>query len=275
MTLYKCLTLRRRSASRALYSLARALRPRIVCTDWIRFEGQTGEAANLCKIAILLAAAKACGLRRTVGGDAQSYGYEIVRNYEESDFLACDLLFLRGHPTKYQLDHDRDAQGRLLLNREFVRGLHLGNAWRRIVVSNEVRQCLQDAHLIGLQFQEAVPHDKESTADGPFWELQSSVVLPKMANTDQMKYIGMRDAPATPFDRDYSRMVFIDEPPYRSGEIHYRRSDLARLGQFDIAQTFELYRQPHRELVISQRFYQACGGAGILLSLEPVRIDPQ
>jgi len=223
---------------------------------------------------MLLALGRAFGLHRTIGGDAGSYGYEIVRNYDESDFATCALLFLGGSETKHQIEHDRDAQGRLLLNTEFTRELRFGNAWRRIIVSAEVRQHLESAHLIGLQFQEAVRRDPSANSPGLFWELQSSIVLPKMANTHQMKYVGMRGAPHTPFDGDYSRTVFLDDPPYRSGEIHYHRSDLAPLGEFDVAQTFELYRQPHRELIVSQRFYQICLEHDIRLSLEPVRVDP-
>jgi hypothetical protein len=225
---------------------------------------------------MLVALGKAFGLHRTIGGDAGSYGYEVVRNYNESDFATCELLFLGGSPMKHQVEHDRDAQGRLLLNSEFMRELQLGNVWRRIVVTKEVRRILESAHLIGLQFQEAVPRSKSPPEiSDSFWELQSSIVLPKMANVHQMKYIGMRGAPHTPFDGDYSRMIFLDDPPFRFGEIHYRRSDLTALGRFDIAQTFELYRQPHRELVISQQFYRVCLEHDIKLHLEPVRIDPK
>ncbi len=274
VTLYRCFTLRRTAAPHALYSLSRALRPQIVCSDWLRFEGRTGEKTNLWKIATLVVLGRAFGLRRTVGGGPGSYGYEVVRIYEESDFAACQLLLFGGHATKRQVKDARNAQGRLMLNTDFMHGLRLGNAWTRIVVSDDVRRILEGAGLVGLQFQEAVPRDRDAPACADrFWELQSSVVLPKMSNTHQLKYTGMHGAPHQPFDGDYSRMVFLDDPPYRSGEIHYRRSDLAQFDRFDVANTFELYRQPHRVLVISQRFYQTCHAHCIDLWLEPVRLD--
>lgn len=274
MTIYKRFSLDRRQAPRPLYLIASALRTRKIGTDHVDIEARTGQTSRLWGVAVLVALSKVYGLERTPQGSPGTYGLDIARNYEESDFAACELMLLGGSPTKHQTQDDRDAEGRLLLSREFIQDLRLGGVWRRTVVSNEMRHHLESAKLIGLQFREAVPRENFAGINGPFWELESSNILPKMANTNQMKYIGMRGAPHLPFDGDYSRMVFLDDAPYRSGEIHYRRSDLTRLRQFDVAQTFELYRHPHRELVISQRFYQICLKHDIKLNLEPVRVDP-
>jgi hypothetical protein len=141
-----------------------------------------------------------------------------------------------------------------------------------IIVADKVKRLLESGHFVGLEFGEVVLKGKSiHAATEPFWELKSSVTLPKMANTHQFIHPGKTEA--IPFTGDYSKIIMISDPPFRTGEVHYRRSDLQALGPFDIARTFEKYMEIHPALVISQRFYQFCEQHKLPLNVEPVRVD--
>jgi hypothetical protein len=271
MKLYRSFRIRQKGFPKVFYRLICLTAPQSARADEFEIEARTGETLNQWKIAMLVTLCRAFGLARTPRGEPGTYGLDASRNYEESDLVTCELLLIGGQP-KYQIKAERDKEGRLLLTAEFARGLRLGSAWNFTVVSKEVRQLLEVADLQGLTFREGVTQNPTAEPRS-FWEIQSSIVLPKMANTDRLMYCGWRETPPQPFTGDYSRMVFIDDPPYRSGEIHYWQSDLAPLGKLDVATTFELYRQPYPALVISQRFYQTCLKNGIALNVEPVRVD--
>jgi len=198
----------------------------------------------LAKIKALVALCRAWGLQRSKGGAPGTYGFEMDRIYEASDFNACELLML-GLQQKHQLEDERDAEGRIILTGRFKKGLEMGSIFSGgFIVSDRVRGLLEAGRLGGLKFVETVSRSQNGIRlSSNFWEVQSSVVLPKMANTNRFLQIG-NAKPPEPFGGDYSRMVDIDDPPYRSGEAHYRRSDLVAVGDFDIARTFEKYREP-------------------------------
>ena len=210
-----------------------------------------------------------------------SYGYDISRFYEPDDLKHAELLLLvrkgRIHNT---LEPARDEQGRLyLLASKAKESLKLGNLlwpdW--VIVSDKVRRSLEGAGLVGLRFIEVAIKGKSTyLASEPFWELQSSITLPKMPDRGNLFHPEFHpDHPTVePFQGDYSRTIFINDAPFFNGEVHYRRSDLTVLGQFDIAATFENYMETHPALVVSQRFYQHCLKHKIPLPVEPVRIDP-
>jgi len=142
-----------------------------------------------------------------------------------------------------------------------------------IIVASKVRRLLENQSFKGLEFGEVVLKGKSVHASKePFWEIKSPIVLPKMANTHLFFHPG-REAPEQ-FTGDYTKIIGISDPPYNNSEPHYRCVELAALGSFDIARTFENYNEPHPALVISQRFYQFCLKNKIPLNVQPVRIDP-
>jgi hypothetical protein len=105
--------------------------------------------------------------------------------------------------------------------------------------------------------------------------LATTITLPKLANTDRLKCYGIGPTGIVePFNGDYNRMLFIEDPPCAGGEVHYHRSDLRNLGQFDIAQTFENLWIPQKSFVISQRLFQHFHKHKISLQAQPVRMDP-
>jgi hypothetical protein len=136
-----------------------------------------------------------------------------------------------------------------------------------------VRQLLEPGNLLALQFGDSpLSAQSAGTVSGPFWELKSSIVLPKIANTQQLVHPGKTEA--EPFLGDYSRIVLVCQPPFSKGELHYRRSEISAVGLFDIAMTFERYMEPRPALVVSQNFYKYCLANGIGVIADPVRVDP-
>lgn len=216
------------------------------------------------------------GLKKRNVSTKTSYGHTADRWYGEEVYVNSDFLVLRRQDKIQGLTKpERDEQGRLLLVATNAKpSKKIGRIFPNwIIVSDKVRRLLESAGLIGLRFGEVALQGKSIHASPePFWELQSSLVLPKMANVHQFVHPGMTDV--EPFQGDYSKTIMLHDPPFNKGEVHYRRSDLAAIGPFDIGRTFEKYMEPHEALVISQRFYQHCLKNKIPLEVEPVRIDP-
>lgn len=216
------------------------------------------------------------GIPRRRIANSTSYGYVVSRIYEPDDMRNAELLLLSAQRQIQGLTEPlRDEQGRLLLTASKAKpslkvGCIFGN-W--VIVSEGVRRSLEAGGFVGLRFNGVTLQGKSVHASPePFWELLSSITLPKMPHPERFVHRGI--TAAEPFQGDYSRVVLISDPPFAKAEIHYRRSDLKLMGPFDIAQTFEKYMEPHPALVVSQRFYQHCLKHKIPLEVEPVRIDP-
>ena len=208
------------------------------------------------------------GLARRNVSTTKSYGHTADRWYQDERLRAEMLVLLRQKQIQPGAEPERDPQGHLSL--PDCPDWDVGSIFpNHIVVSHRVRAALEGPGFLGLRFGKVVVQ-RETL---PLWELQSSVALPKMANTHQFIHPGLREP--EPFKGDYSRIVMLDDPPFNRGEIHYRRRDLAGAGHFDVANTFENYMEPHPALVISQRLYQHCLKNGIAFEADPVRIDQE
>jgi hypothetical protein len=222
----------------------------------------------------LLALFEKLGISSSRGWVPGTYFHEVNRHYDEDDYRSAEfLLLLRQH--EIQREHERDPQGRLLLIASKARpSIKLGRIWANwIIVSNKVRKLLETQDFKGLEFGEVVLKGKSiHAAKEPFWELKSSITLPVMANKDQFIHPGM-DAPE-PFQGNFSNIIMLHDPPYRTGEVHYRKTELAPMLPFDVARTFENFIEPHPALIVSQRLYQFCLKHKIPLNVQPVRIDP-
>jgi hypothetical protein len=216
------------------------------------------------------------GLSRRERYGPNSYGHNADRWYSDEEFRSAEFLILKRQPQIQSVtEPDHDEQGRLwLLGKNAKPNRKIGSVYpNHIVISDAVKQLLEPGGFIGLQFGEvAVKGKLAEEMAGQLWELQSSVVLPKMANVHQFIHPGRTEP--EPFQGDYSKIIMLNDPPFNKGEVHYRRSELTALGAFDIARTFENYMEPLPALVISQRFYQYCLKNKIKLDADPVRIDP-
>ena len=230
-------------------------------------EAQPGdeERGQLCvKIAALC---EQRGLKMTAGTPG-TYGYTIGRHYDAEDLLAAHY-FMVWSGSKMFKDHKdkkkRDEIGRITLPAtQATQSVTLASIFPRlwIVVSDPVRRLFEINGLVGLQFGETVLKGSSiNAASHPFWELKSSIILPKMANSV--------------IQEDRGNFVIYDLPHIRP-EPHYHRSELASLGHFDIAYTFESRGLDYHDspLIISQRFYQCCVQHRIGVEVTPVRIDP-
>jgi hypothetical protein len=211
------------------------------------------------------------GLKRRRVVSSTSYGHSADRWYGEERARSELLVLNRQRKTVAGAQPPRDEYGRLLVSVQpnWSFGSILPN---RIVVSDELRRLFEGAAFIGLCFGEvAVKGQPVRVPGSSYWELQSSIVLPKMANVHQFVHLGVREP--EPFSGDYSRIIMLHDPPFNKGEVHYRRTDIAATGPFDIANTYEKFMEPHPALVISQRFYQHCLADKISIEADPVRID--
>lgn len=268
--------IREKASPRALYRLIRRLAPSAVREDDVWLQATTGQGASLLKILLLVSLCKAAGLKRSRLGDLGTYGYLVIRKYEPEDLAASELLFVHGLPTPtLTTQAKRDDQGRLMVTAREVHHLKdFAEIGHRIILSSAARHALEVAGLHGLVLRQMTLRNKaeaDEASEAPCWELATRLTMPKLANTDRLMCYG-HDRPE-PFTGDYSRMVFLDDPLYAGGEIHYRYEDLMALGSFDIAQTCENLWIPERSFVISQRFYQLLLARGVSLTVEPVRID--
>jgi hypothetical protein len=81
--------------------------------------------------------------------------------------------------------------------------------------------------------------------------------------------------------QDFSNGMQRSEGLFAHPELHYRKSDLERLEEFDLARTFEPfgnhrgYQRLFCPLVASRRFYETCVANKLKTGWAPVRIDPE
>ena len=206
------------------------------------------------------------GLRKSSPGIAGAYTHRVHHHYEPSDLNSSPLLQLMTQNRTFKGINSgiRDELGRVWLPaseaKPTIKILSiLLRPW--IVVSDQTRHLLEAGQLVGLKFDPVTIKGHSAYASSaPFWELRSTVTLPKMANA-------IRNPAVT--CESYL-------PQDRYGEIHYRQRELQPLGNFDIAFTLEPFggAVPNPELIVSQRFYQHCLKHKIPLAVRPVRIDP-
>jgi hypothetical protein len=210
-------------------------------------------------------------------GVAGRYRRQLHRIYEDDDLAGA--AYLGVFPTtKVEMPRQfRDAKGRAIV--EGVMSVEddppdftIGFGKPGDFVAESLKRAIEDQGFIGPVFSEAivVPGYGRIPSE-PLWEMGSHVVLPKLSNTHELIH-----ALKKPFTGDYSRPVFVREPPFarRSAEFHYRQSDLRALEPFDLARTFEFYHTERHALVASQRCYQFCHKRRLPINWQPVRIDP-
>lgn len=269
--------IRQRGSPPGLYRLCRMLAPSGARAEDVKLEARSGESSKRFKIALLVNMCRSFGLGRTNFGDPGSYGYVLDREYEESDLDACELLrIVEVRDRKVRSDDNRDVEGRLRLQSAKASRLQdFGELNHWLVAADSTRQMLEQGRFRGVQFRKVVTEGPLSeTHSAPYWELGTSITLPKLANTNRLMCYGRGPAGTVePFNGDYSRMVFIHDPPYAIGEIHYARGDLQGLRPFDIAQTFEHLWIPQQSIVISNALYKLLRSRGVPVIVWPVRLD--
>jgi hypothetical protein len=223
----------------------------------------------------------------------KEYEISLVREYEPSDFELVRYMEFWPDPVDAVSDEGRDEQGRLMLERPTLKkakhsGLDFASATLgRMLVLQPVRDLLTEGGFRHLAFRPTVlitgrgtrprrhaPIPWEQFKVTPsWWELHSDLVLPPLSPS-----MDLRDWNGKPVQPgDCSNGCVPRDGFYNHAELHYRRSDLARVGPFDAALTFE-HRfannaEDTRHTIVSKRFYDYCQAKGLKGRWAPVRID--
>jgi hypothetical protein len=237
------------------------------------------------RVGEILALLKAQGMRPWPDGTSEAsreataneYRLTYLRQYEQSDYEKAPLLVPAPH-ARADLDRSLESDGFLhLLSREMSKGWSFAEAcWWWVVVRGHVKTAIESAGLNHVAFKPVKVNfkDREIETDR-LWELTSSFELPPLSPICTLFHSNM-----TPFSGDYSKGCRLEERHYVPAEFHYRREDLAKLGDFDLARTHEEFPYSHpnprkyHKLVASQRFYRFCRQQKYQMNWIPVRIDP-
>ena len=224
-------------------------------------EAQPGDVENARLVDQIVTFCKQRGLDQVRG----AYSLRVAPVYEATDFEGAPLLWLVAQKKMFKgiNSNIRDERGRIVLPATEARAsIKIASVFPEpwIIVSSSTRRTLESAGLIGMGFEEvAIKGQSIHLAPEPFWEVRSTVTLPKMLNSV-----------INPPDLGLSQYTIND--PYV--EPHYGQSEIQALGAFDIAHTLERGgRSDSQELIVSQRFYQYCLKHKIPLQVRPVRID--
>lgn len=224
-------------------------------------EAQPDDEEGARSVEHIAALCKQRGLDKIRG----AYSQLVMPHYEKADLQAAPLLWLLGGSKMFKgiNSKQRDEVGRIVLPATEAKAtIKIASVFPEpwIVVSSATRRLLESADLIGIDYEEvAIKGHSIHVACEPFWELSTTLVLPKMANSV------IYPEPA------YGHTAYTIQDP--CVEPHYRQSELEPLGLFDIARTFERTRNGSQEMIVSQRFYQYCLKHKIPLRVRPVRID--
>jgi hypothetical protein len=205
------------------------------------------------------------------------YRRVLHRVYEEDDLAGAAYLGLFPTTKVGTPRQPRDEEGRAIV--ECVTNFEtdpaqfsIGFGSQGLFVAESLKRLLEEQRFTGPHFSKTVlAAGRGRILSEPLWELGSLVVLPKLANAHQLTH-----APKAPFTWDYSRPVFVKDPPFagRSAEFHYRQTDLHKVEPFDLARTFEFYHTERHALVASQKLFQFCHKLRLPIRWQPVRIDP-
>ncbi len=214
------------------------------------------------------------GLQRHGSAGTGRFGCKHHRIYDDDDFAAADYLVM--FPTEEVGMPDltaqsRDENGRAILTGQLPTSFTIAFGRRHgNYVSGKIRSAIEGKNFTGPSFSETLDLSRVRGQD-PAWEIGSTVVLPKLANTHQLVHVNDE-----PFLGDYSRPVWVREPPFanRSAEFYFRARELKSIEPFDLARTFENHRKLGHTLVASQRFYRFCRELELPIRWQPVRIDP-
>lgn len=262
MKFYHSISLNKNICPSDFYAGIVRLKPENDSSLFFKLEAQPGDEINAELVENVLALCKERGLDKVRG----AYSYLLMPLYETVDLEAALLLQLQIQKKMFKgLNSDqRDERGYVVMKAtEAKPTVKIASIWPKpwIVVSDAVRQMLEAGGLVGLKFDGvSIEGHSIHAAPAPFWELRSSVTLPKMINS----------LPDTSVNFDHVR--YLIHGSY--GEPHYRESEIQLLGSFDIAHTFERLSGGEPGLVVSQRFYKYCLKNKIPLEVRPARIDP-
>jgi len=207
--------------------------------------------------------------------------FELIRTREyeppDLDGLECLQIWpelmveMEWEPAGYGI-----RRGQYKRRADFARG----RSGKPIIVSQRVRALLETADFRGLHFaplqlfkrvggsydSPKLGNLEWSSVGEPWWILDSILTLPPVG---PYLYIqGGGDGKIYPRG---TRQGIIREPGFSDVERHYVRSELAKLGEFDVAREWESLGAV--DIIVSRRFYEFCKAHNLKCGFKPVRID--
>lgn len=216
-----------------------------------------------------------------------AFRMQIERTYSSRDLAACEYLELLGYRYYHMIAHIEPPQNLWITPKtsrskaDFVQS----DCQRTLIVPQRVRETLEAGNLRHLQFRSEVHVSRELVGEKRreipwskfperWYELWSDLILPRLSPT-----CVINDHFSNPYVEEGATVgCTLHEGFYLWPEMRYRRSDLAKVGDFDIALTHERFdigaiAEYKRAKVVSQRFYQYCLTRGLKAKWRPVRIE--
>lgn len=220
--------------------------------------------------------------RRMTQGAPREYLMHIRREYSKADLRACEYLELHA-PEWSGGVFSTNGPIELMLNKKARKGhiasIYLGHC----VVSSYLRTVIGHASLRRVLFRETrltdgfnpimrMSYSWEEVGGEPWWQITSDLVLPRLSPGSVFI-----DTYGEPYVEGQSIGCHLVEGFYFYPERHYRRSDLAQVGAFDVALTHERFgvgpQNSHRALIISQKVYRLFVEHKVKAGYVPVRVD--
>ncbi len=218
-----------------------------------------------------------------------SFRMFIDRTYSGKDLEACELLELIGagyHDMVASVEPQQDiwiVPSAAKSNADFVQTS--GGTSRTLIIPQRVRDVLEAGNLRHLQIRSHVHVSQELTGENRreipwskfrqrWYELWSDQILPRLSPT-----CILHDHLSNPYIEEGATVgCTLHEGFYSRPEMRYRRSDIAKIDDFDIALTHERFdigalADYKRAKVVSRRFYQYCIDNGLKANWRPVRIE--
>jgi len=189
MKFYHSIWINERGFPPQLYATIVQLKPESSKRDFFHLEAHPGDEAGAQLVEKIVALCKQHGLKdKSEGHRDGAFAYGMRHHYEVCDLQAAPLLRLKIQKKMFEgiNSGQRDDLGRVWLPASTAKAsVKIISIWPKpwIVVSGAVRRILESGGLAGLTFKEVtIKGDSIYAGAAPFWELRSSVVLPKMAN---------------------------------------------------------------------------------------------
>lgn len=223
--------------------------------------------------------------------DGSEYMLEFEREYAKCDYEICEYLEIwpTGKAVHIEASSRTDSGQIILPQRKMPRGfaIMITHLHRAFFVTERAKLVLEANGMRHVNFRPASYRPsvgKSDEAEGavidrhdqPYWEIDSDFTMPSLSPS--MRFT---DEDGGPWVRDdFSNGLQAREGFFTRPELHYRESDIANIGPFDLARTFEPfgnYRHYDRlncRLIASRRFYETCVANKLKTEWVPVRVDP-
>lgn len=217
---------------------------------------------------------------------------ELDREYDADDFAKCKLLEFRPPPEANNYGAIErggpNGDGDMIVPEQQMPEVDFDFLFGRgywYFVPERIKAVLQSGDLVGVRFRPTYyfplgmsVEDTDETVRArhgtPYWELDSDRRLPPLSPSIVLVDDKQQAVPHGSPGPCHPRIDGL----YRSSELHYRASDLAKIGPFDLARTFEQFvpfgSPGDRPLIASKRFYDFCTEHRLKTGWVPVRIDP-